>query len=289
MACGCKGTCVSCLGSYRPAPPLAWAGWRLRVPGNPPGGQYHGYLGNNPSPFSVANPGQTDARGIFRSPGEVPPKANNNGNTNTFVERHSRRQAGYAVSPGAYRSLGAVAPVSNIIVAGRYNWRPYLPAGGSGGATSVAPQPPPNYWNSPTPSVPEPARACPRGQYQDAAGNCSPWSESGGGVQCLPGQVLDASGNCTSDERNPYVLYLPQNQQPAPVTPAQTSLTPTAGQATCQSGQYDTYGNCIANVASTVAAPSWFTDPTQELISGFPNWGLLAAAAAALMLLTRRK
>jgi hypothetical protein len=43
-------------------------------------------------------------------------------------------------------------------------------------------------------------------------------------------------------------------------------------------------------VTTTPAAssPSWFTDPSQELITGIPNWGLLAAGAALAFFMMRR-
>lgn len=44
-----------------------------------------------------------------------------------------------------------------------------------------------------------------------------------------------------------------------------------------------------AATGAATASPSWFTDPTQEVISGVPNWGLLAAAGAAALLLMQQK
>jgi hypothetical protein len=41
--------------------------------------------------------------------------------------------------------------------------------------------------------------------------------------------------------------------------------------------------------APAVTAPSWFTDPNQELITGLPNWGLLAIAAGGAVLLSKGK
>jgi hypothetical protein len=66
--------------------------------------------------------------------------------------------------------------------------------------------------------------------------------------------------------------------------PADTSGTPSAGQAGCISGQFDASGNCIPSTVPG-AAPSWFTDPSQEIIPGVPNWGLLAGAAVGAYLL----
>jgi hypothetical protein len=48
---------------------------------------------------------------------------------------------------------------------------------------------------------------------------------------------------------------------------------------TLSSGQVTQTGAC--QDATTVSG-SWFTDPTQEMISGVPNWALLAAAALGL-------
>lgn len=42
-------------------------------------------------------------------------------------------------------------------------------------------------------------------------------------------------------------------------------------------------------VPAASAVPSWFTDPTQELITGLPNWGLLALAGGALFLLKGKR
>jgi hypothetical protein len=37
-----------------------------------------------------------------------------------------------------------------------------------------------------------------------------------------------------------------------------------------------------------VAAPSWFTDPAREIISGIPNWRIVAVGFAAFLFLKRR-
>ena len=63
--------------------------------------------------------------------------------------------------------------------------------------------------------------------------------------------------------------------------------------------QITTYANSAATAANTAASstgaatattpPSWFTDPTQELISGVPNWGLVAGGGVILLMLMKRK
>jgi hypothetical protein len=41
----------------------------------------------------------------------------------------------------------------------------------------------------------------------------------------------------------------------------------------------------VAAAPVAAAAPSWFTDPAQALITGLPNWGLFAAAAGLFFLM----
>jgi hypothetical protein len=71
---------------------------------------------------------------------------------------------------------------------------------------------------------------------------------------------------------------IPQpSTRPAPVpgalTAAQTAATESSQEA----------------VATAPDTPSWFTDPAQEIISGIPNWGLVAAGAGALFLFSGKK
>ena len=249
----CGGNCAGCagcggpigIGSYGPVPPLGQPGYRLSIPGGPRGGQYHGLPSANLSGY--------DERGVFRAPGELPPRANASGDANILHVRHSRRLPGYAEVPGGLypHQIGALpvtapapfrvgspticpawgcnGPIDTVI-------RVPLP---TSGATSVAPMPAPGSIAAPGPTV---ADNCASGQYRDAA------------------------GNCTDDWHNPYPIYLPA--QPSPVVSADTSPTPTAGQ---------------------VPSGSWLTDPTRELINGVPNWGILAAGAAVLMFMRGRR
>jgi hypothetical protein len=73
--------------------------------------------------------------------------------------------------------------------------------------------------------------------------------------------------------------------QPSPTIPASTAGTPTAGQAGCITGTYDINGNCITS--TTPGTTSWLSDPGQDIITGIPNWALLAAAAGAVFLISR--
>jgi hypothetical protein len=94
---------------------------------------------------------------------------------------------------------------------------------------------------------------------------------------CGPGQYRDAAGNCTTDWHNPYSLYLPN--PPAPTVAAPTPLSLAQPGTTLDS----------TGASTTVATGSWFTDPTQELISGVPNWGLVAAAGALFLMMRGRR
>lgn len=43
------------------------------------------------------------------------------------------------------------------------------------------------------------------------------------------------------------------------------------------------------NTAAAVATGNWFTDPTQEIIAGIPNFAIAAGAAVLLLLLMKKK
>ena len=95
------------LRGYVVAPELAGSGWRLSIPGGPDGGQYHGYIGpdsatgwpagedeigpevpaktlsgSSAGPWDslwsgvVLHEGETLSDYVYRSPGEVRPRAN---------------------------------------------------------------------------------------------------------------------------------------------------------------------------------------------------------------------
>jgi hypothetical protein len=67
-------------------------------------------------------------------------------------------------------------------------------------------------------------------------------------------------------------------------TASQTYVPPGSNMGPQYGNQITTTGACINSVASpTTTAANWFTDPTQEVISGVPNWGLLAGAGVAAL------
>ena len=170
---------------YVVAPALAWSGWRLRVPGGPEGGQYHGYTGDDSDqeatmlsgPESSWNPvwggtalleGETVSDHVYRSPGEVRPRANASGGANVLREYQTKRTAGYAVAPGNYAALGlmpsdaALENMSRVYM--RPPVRPVLPVrplppvviGWPAGATDITLPAPVNIVAQPGPKTPVP-------------------------------------------------------------------------------------------------------------------------------------
>jgi hypothetical protein len=123
---------------YVAAPALAWSGWRLQIPGGPEGGQYHGYTGDDSDQVETASTlcgvgddpvwggtalheGQTLSDHVYRSPGEVRPRANASGNANAMWEYQTKRSPGYAESPGNYHALGMQIPFSDAVSRGLVN------------------------------------------------------------------------------------------------------------------------------------------------------------------------
>ena len=315
MACAQKcGNCAGCgMSGYTKAPPLAFAGWRLRLGGNPPGGQYHGYLGAESrdafgtSPWDFFSPGHTAADGVYRSPGETPPSANPNRETNTVVVPHARQRVGYAVVPGAFSTLGIMFdPCAQVPAQFRSgcNTPPYeIPTG-----PAVVPAPR-SISSGPVVAAPIAIQAPAPKPISNirfpiySGSELSPIVITGSTQRVLqpppvdvpqpspvidnapppPGMYRDAAGNLTSDWHNPYSLHLPESIQPAPIVAADTSLTPGAGQTTTSIASGPVAGNAVST------SPSWLTDPNQELISGIPNWGIVAVALGAFLLMKGRR
>jgi hypothetical protein len=101
---------------------LAWAGWRLRVPGSPQGGQYHGHLGwlgqdDGAGGIALAE-GEYQPDYVYRSSAEMKPRPNASGHVNTFTIARARKTAGFAVAPGAYASLGWLGRLGQTTASG---------------------------------------------------------------------------------------------------------------------------------------------------------------------------
>lgn len=184
-------------------------------------------------------------------------------------------------TPPAAPGPGGTCPVGATLDSAGMCWPNSLPYGtdwGSGAFGPVicpgpaCPVPASGGWQPPN-VAPVPLMPSPTAAPVPVTGN-----------PCPPGQYQDSIGNCTDDWHNPYPVYTPA--QPSPTVPASTAGTPTAGQPGCVSGMYDVSGNCITSTVPGTT-PSWFTDPTQEIITGIPNWILAAGAAGGLLLLMR--
>lgn len=131
------------LAGYLAVPPFAWSGWRLRIPGGPIGGQYHGFIAADgkgwpngqdeisspPTADSAAGlgdvevtsepwdpvwggtvlrEGQDNSDFVFRSSAEMRPRPNASGGANVVHGYQRRRSAGFAEAPGNYRALGLI-------------------------------------------------------------------------------------------------------------------------------------------------------------------------------------
>lgn len=340
------------IASYSKAPLNAWAGWRLRIAGGPAGGQYHGYIaaddlvddaGGWPQGHDeIFRPidsrqnlgiypwhtwghkwhgsplleGQTVSDFLYRSPAELRPRPNASGGINVVRAVQLERTPGYAVAPGNYRTLGAMAPIkaNPIFVSADFGNVP-APVSSSGGAVtannpqvcpawgcgsppwlrsfpvsvvSPSPSPAPTVTQPPPPTSPAPAPTTPIG----------PVGTNG----CAAGQYRDAAGNCTSDWRNPYPMYLPLDNSlaPAPTVAASTCPTgytqdPTTGNClspgVCPTGYSTdpTTGNCVlaSSLATTPATSSgitgWLGSSSSLLGMNVPNWALAVGLGFAAM------
>ena len=139
----------STMAGYTPVPPFAWSGWRLRIPGGPEGGQYHGFIApdskgwpgghdeiSDPDacddrpvvnratlgdvavttePWSVVwggtvlREGQTQTDHVYRAPAEMRPRSNASGGAHVVHGFQRRRGAGFSESPGNSRALGFIS------------------------------------------------------------------------------------------------------------------------------------------------------------------------------------
>jgi hypothetical protein len=109
------------IGAYASVPDFAYPGWRLTVPGGPAGGHYKGYTHNysvgtdllpadqyeqdredGMSSHDAAYASPRNPRGVYRSPGEVPPRPNASGSAMTYRGYQTKRHAGTSIAPGAF-------------------------------------------------------------------------------------------------------------------------------------------------------------------------------------------
>lgn len=297
------------IGSYSVAPSFAWAGWRLRVPGAPPGGggQYHGYLASDdvvdgygwpaghaeiyrPSHPQEAlgiypwhhwdhgwhgtayKEGETPSDMVFRGPAEVRPRPNASGGVNVVRAVQTMRTPGYAVAPGNYKALGAVPAMPPF-----FHTAPICPAWGCGTPPWAR-----GGWDGiyvPAPASPAPAPVVTQPPPPTGPTPTSIVQSTG----CPVGQYQDQSGNCTSDWRNPYPMYLPLDPMisPAPTVAASTSPT-----GVCPTGYTtDANGNCVVSgvAPSGGSITDWLGASTAIGGMAVPNFVLLGGVLLVAM------
>jgi hypothetical protein len=304
------------MGAFVAAPPLAWSGWRLGIPGGPEGGQYHGFIAADSKGFRTADlqeigseaphgqegpppppsygpwaspwwggtglaEGENHSDFVYRSSAELRPRPNASGGANTVRAFQEERTAGFAVAPGNYKGLGAMMPASprpNAIV--RYNPMPpgrICPAWGCDGPRFLGPPiHAPGDVLRRFGPMPHTVPQPPPPTYPVVAPTVA--------GPCPAGQYQDAAGNCTSDWHNPYSLYLPdQSGSPAPA--------PSVAANTCPTGytQDPATGNCYApGTQPGTGITAWLAGSTTIGGVQIPN-ALLAGVGALVAFKMMRK
>lgn len=297
---------------YQATPDFAFQGWRLRIPGGPEGGQYHGFIAPDSSgwpsgvdelsPGPAAAPagggwwahdsalpwqhdwgglimreGETLSDYVYRSPGEMRPRANASGGANVIRGYQAQRAPGFAEAPGNYRGVGfvpaftrgagrsnvvsypsvsryVVPPVSGggvVAIPGGSPFRePVCPAWGCNGPQHpVVVQPAPPVTPTPSPTVP---------------------------VTTLP--PTSPAPAPTVSVNDPQCLALGMNGGPYPYCNA-GGLGPIDAMAPA--------GSAAALPATTPDLSDWLNEST--LIPNVPNMYVAIGGALAAYLLMRRK
>jgi len=161
---------------------LQWPGWRESIPGTPADGvQQHGFTAATVDPASwkrtapnsqghgseapwdstwggtALEEGDHHSDYVYRTSAEMRPRANANGGANVIYALQTRRSAGYGLSPGNYKALGAVVSIPPMLL---------CPMDGGGGG-ACGPGPPmeivtlgpgaTNTVTQPPPSTPAPS------------------------------------------------------------------------------------------------------------------------------------
>jgi hypothetical protein len=287
--------------------PFAWSGWRLALPGNPPGGQYHGFTANDglngidgamvlegiDGLASSAGPWETEWGGIalqegdelsdyvHRTSAEMRPRANASGGTNVITEFQVQRPG--PLAPGHLPVMIGRAPQ------GDFYDRIELPLPPRFAPRTVATVPKPRVVGTPVKAkppaahIPVPVRkplpkVGPTGWTHTTTQPPPPKSPAPAPTvanRCAAGEYIDAAGNCTADWHNPYSLYLPKSPAPAPTVAASPSdFLPSNGQPLDAS-------------AAAAAGASWFDEET--IIPGVKNSIVAGGSALLAILLLRGK
>ncbi len=286
------------LAGYTAAPPFAWSGWRLRIPGGPVGGQYHGFIGPDSSgwpnghdeifrtdgdhsqlgdsdvstePWSVLwggtvlREGQDLSDHVYRSPAEMRPRPNASGGAHTVHAFQRRRSAGFAEAPGNYRALGVAAPA---VVRAPLPWGP-RPATIAPGPISRIAYP----VAFPVQAFPSPVQS----------GATSTVAQPGPPSSPAPVNVVASSIPSSSPQPSPVVA--------APATPTVGQPLPTPGALWTPNTSYpmgmtvtDSNGNLQQVIVAGVSGstnPTWATVFGTNTVDGVVTWEETAAGAAS--------
>lgn len=85
----------------------------------------------------------------------------------------------------------------------------------------------------------------------------------------------------------PWQPLSPQPPAPTIVNPSPSSQPTSTGTSatTATSVLSQANGTSLSTTPVVTSTGDWFSDPTQEIISGLPNWGLVAIGAAGLFMI----
>lgn len=315
---------MSALGAYRDSGAFAYPGWRLTVPGGPAGGHYKGFTHNyseGTAIGTVADPNDdyelarakglaahdpihthpNAPRGVYRSPAEVPPRANASGSAMTYRGFQTRRHAGTSVAPGSfpapfYETGEDILATMLGYIPAKYDGDYPMPGPAQtkpGSVYTAVPSgtaPAPGYIhyygppvlnvkyvpkNGATSTVPQPATppAVSHMQLPAPAPSVPAATPPGGTMPALapapsvPSGIVnqDASGNFVDAFGNVYAS-------------SDVSLDPTTNQYRVHPG----------STPSTMASvTSWLS--SHSIYSAWPNWYFLAGGAGLLLLFGRRR
>jgi hypothetical protein len=106
------------------------------------------------------------------------------------------------------------------------------------------------------------------------------WANGGQPITYNPGQPVNWNVYYQQQIAAQQAAAAAAQQAAANAAAASAAAIPASQVAASPSSQ------AAAVTAPAATAPSWFTDPTQDVITGLPNWGLVAIAAGGALLLS---
>lgn len=310
------------LGAYQKVQDFAYPGWRLTVPGGPAGGHYKGFTHNlaagtamdpqdqyewdrasGASSHDAVHASPKNPRGVYRSSGEVPPRPNASGNAMTYRGMQTKRHAGTSISPGSFPANFDDTPedsfLHGVFLEGEPEFlgedlglMPYVNGGPRGGPNFPCPHP--NYILAGQHWVPNPS-GC-GGHWAVNITPAAPPNIPTTGATSVVAQPMPTPVPLAPSPSIPVAVVPPVSPTPAPIV-ATNEVVPSAdgtGYVNLSTGvvvpasqvmQNPATGQLVAQASGALTSiETWMTQPS-SFFPSIPNWGLLAGAAAALMLL----